>query len=196
VLDSVRDIRFSTVFLVSIIVLGTLIVVWLLIPDLSTGPTPVKIQRPPAAASPKPADDADSSNPAADPEIVVEVAGGSGSQPEVVNPPGTRAVNRAPDSGTRPAAQAEAVPDKPVQSRSGKGQFLLQAGAFAKAGGATARVAEVQKLGLMVRLEESLVDGTELTRVLVGPFETRQQADEVLAKLNAAKIDSFVRKVD
>ena len=195
-LDSVRDIRFSTVFLVSIIVLGTLIVVWLLIPDLSTGPTPVKIQRPPAAVAPKPAEETDSADPAADSEIVVEVARGSGSQPDFVISPGTPAANRAPDAGTTSPPQAQPVPATPVQASSAKGRYVLQAGAFAKAGGAEARVVEVQKLGLMVRLEESAVDGKELTRVLVGPFETRKQADEVLARLTAAKIDSFVRKVD
>ncbi len=178
-------------FLVSIIVLGTLVVVWLLIPDLSTGPTPVKIQRPPASVSPKPADDADNANPAAAPEIVVEVARGSNSEPEVVIPLETPAANRVSDGGTTSALQAQ-----PVRARPDKGQYVLQAGAFAKAGGAEARVVQVQKLGLTVRLEQSSVDGKELTRVLVGPFETRKQADEVLVRLTAAKIDSFVRKVD
>ncbi len=195
-LDSVKEIRFTTVLLVSIIVLGTLIVVWLLIPDLSSGPTPVNIQRQPASVSPKPGDAADSADLGAAPEIVVEVAPGSGSEFEVVISPETPAATGESATGTTSTLQAQPMPAEPVQARPAKGRYILQAGAFARAGGAEGRLVEVRKLDLMARLEPGSIDGKELTRVLVGPFETRKQADEVQAKLTAARIDSFIRKVE
>jgi cell division protein FtsN len=194
-LDAVRDIRFSTVFLVSIIVLGTLIVVWLLIPDLGTGPTPLKMQPQTESVSSKPLANPGGSEAGAPPKIVVEVAQGSSSESEVVAPP-ERPAARETATAAKAAPGTQPTGANPVPASPTSGRYFLQAGAFAKAGGAEARLAEVQKLGFVARFEHSSVDGTVLTRVLVGPFETGKAANDALGKLAAAKIESFLRKVE
>lgn len=194
-LDSVRDIRFSTVFLVSIIVLGTLIVVWLLIPDLGTGPTPLKIQPQTESVPSKPPVNPGRSKAELPPEIVVEVAQGSSSESEVVTP-SERPAARETDTAAKAVPRTQPTGVNPSPASSIGGQYFLQAGAFAKAGGAETRLAEVQKLGFMARFEQSSVDGRTLTRVLVGPFETSKAANDALGKLATAKIDSFLRKIE
>ena len=123
-LDSVRDIRFSTVFLVSIIVLGTLIVVWLLIPDLGTGPTPLKIQPQTESVPSKPPASTGGAETAVPPEIVVEVAQGSGTESQVVMPPEPPAASgNAAVAATGPRAQPAG--GNPVPARSPSGRYFL-----------------------------------------------------------------------
>lgn len=176
--------------------LGTLIVVWLLIPDLATGPTPVTVQRQPKPTPVSPAPGDEPLGTASGSEIVVELgekapAGGGSVSSAETEVPAAEADRGASRSARSEVTSVKAPPSGPVSVR-----LFLQAGAFAKVSGAEGRLAEVQKLGFLARFEKASTDGKELTRVLVGPFDTRSQVEEAQATLAAAKIETFVRKLD
>jgi cell division protein FtsN len=74
-------------------------------------------------------------------------------------------------------------------------RYLVQAGAFTRPEGARTRLAQLQKLNLSPHLEEAVVRGIDFTRVVVGPFENREQVAKVQTTLKTAKLEFFLRRV-
>ncbi|HMS81007.1 MAG TPA: SPOR domain-containing protein, partial [Burkholderiaceae bacterium] len=70
------------------------------------------------------------------------------------------------------------------------GRYLLQVGAFGGEAGATAAVERVQATGLRAFTEKVRTDRGERVRVRVGPFPSRETAEQARGKLKAAGIEA------
>jgi DedD protein len=92
------------------------------------------------------------------------------------------------------AAMAKAAADKALASRKAEStaRFVVQVGAFAEA--ATVREARqrIEKLGLRASEQEIETANGRRTRVRLGPFNTREEADRALARLRAAGLPGAV----
>jgi DedD protein len=203
ILDSLNEVRFSTVFLVSIIVLGTLVVVWLLLPDLAMGPTPVQVSKRTDTVSKFSAAPISQPRTAKKPEVVIqesrspeaEVVSGSSQEKSAPTNPGVAESRIQKEPVSIQPVQAELASSRAKPTRVA-GLFLLQVGAFGKPEAAQARLEELRNLEFEPRFETSSVEGKEITRVVVGPFETREQAAQAQTVLKTAGLDSFLRKLN
>jgi DedD protein len=84
----------------------------------------------------------------------------------------------------KPAASAA------VETKSGR--FVVQVGAFADAGAARDVRVKVERLGLKTYTQVVDTEGGKRTRVRIGPFESRDDAGKVLAKLKSANLPGAV----
>jgi DedD protein len=90
-----------------------------------------------------------------------------------------------PKVEAKPAAAASApAPDS--------GRFVVQVGAFAEATAIREARAKVEKLGLVTYTQAVETANGKRTRVRVGPFATREEADKAAAKLKAAGLPGAV----
>ena len=72
------------------------------------------------------------------------------------------------------------------------GRFVVQVGAYADAGAAKEVRQKVEKLGLKTYTQVVDTSAGSRTRVRVGPMESKEQADKVLARLKAAGLSAVV----
>jgi DedD protein len=72
------------------------------------------------------------------------------------------------------------------------GRFVVQVGAFADAALAREARAKVEKLGLRTYTQVLETDGGKRIRVRVGPFESRDEAEQSAAKIKAAGLTAAV----
>lgn len=92
-----------------------------------------------------------------------------------------------------PAAKASApAPRPPEPAASGTARFVVQAGSFTEAAQVKEARAKVEKLGFKTYTQQAQIDGSQRTRVRVGPFATRDEANQVVSKLKAAGITAAV----
>jgi DedD protein len=89
------------------------------------------------------------------------------------------------------AAKAPAQSKTPPASAD-TGRFALQVGAYASPGSARGQADKARKAGVRVYTETVKTAQGERTRVRVGPFATREAADEARAKLKLIGVDSAV----
>lgn len=124
-----------------------------------------------------------------------------------VAPPATPAASRPPaPKASAPAAKADPKPEPkpeavapsakpasaPKSAAEGSGRFVVQVGAFAEATAIREARAKVEKLGLATYTQVVETTNGTRTRVRVGPFATRDEADTVAAKLKAAGLPGAV----
>lgn len=81
-----------------------------------------------------------------------------------------------------PKASAPAPKSEPTE----KGRFVVQAGAYADADMVRDVRARLERQGLKTFIQTIEVDGAPRTRVRLGPFATRQEAQEALARVKAS----------
>ena len=100
-----------------------------------------------------------------------------------------RADAGAPAQGESAAAKSstKSAASAPTGSR-----FALQLGAFANAGSARAQLDKARRTGLRAYTETVSTAQGERTRVRVGPFATREEAEKARATLKLSGIDSSV----
>ena len=94
---------------------------------------------------------------------------------------------------TQPVAAAATKPDtaeKPVAEVAGR--FVVQVGAFADAAVAREARLKVEKLGLRTYTQDVDTDNGKRTRVRLGPFASREEADRAAAKVKAAGLPAAV----
>jgi DedD protein len=72
------------------------------------------------------------------------------------------------------------------------GRYLLQVGAFGGEAGASAAVERVQATGLRAFTEKVKTERGERVRVRVGPFPSRETAEQARGRLKAAGIEAAV----
>lgn len=89
-----------------------------------------------------------------------------------------------------PAPKPAAEPAKPGAEAAGR--FVVQVGAFAEASAVREARAKVQKLGLATYTQAVETSNGSRTRVRVGPFDSRDEAEKVAAKLKAAGLPGAV----
>jgi DedD protein len=100
----------------------------------------------------------------------------------------------------RPEAKPEAKPAavaKPADAASkpldeGAGRFVVQVGAFAEAGAVREARTKVEKLGLATYTQVIETPNGKRTRVRVGPFASREEADKAADRLKAAGLPGAV----
>ena len=88
------------------------------------------------------------------------------------------------------AAEPAKAEVKPVPEAAGR--FVVQIGAFADANGARETRAKVEKLGLRTYTQAVDTDNGKRTRVRLGPFTSRDEAEQAAAKVKAAGLPAAV----
>ncbi len=92
-------------------------------------------------------------------------------------------------------AKVQPKPPAPVEPKAlaeSPGRFVVQLGAFADASGVRDTRAKVDKLGLHTYTQTIDTDKGKRTRVRVGPFASRDEAEQVAAKVKAAGLQAAV----
>ncbi len=102
----------------------------------------------------------------------------------------------APKPEPKPAAQSATTEPLPTRAAASSaepaGRFVVQVGAFADAAGARGARAKVELLGLRTYTQAVETSSGARTRVRIGPFSSRDEADKAAAKLKAAGLQAAV----
>ncbi|MBI5718155.1 MAG: SPOR domain-containing protein [Burkholderiales bacterium] len=96
-----------------------------------------------------------------------------------------------------PVPQAAASP--PQRSTALGGEpfvFFVQAGAYTRSEDAEQQRAKLALMGQVANVSEREQSGRTVYRVRVGPFRTREEADALLVKFQAAAIDAQIVRVE
>jgi DedD protein len=93
-------------------------------------------------------------------------------------------------SSVASAAASTAAGAAATEAKSGR--FVVQVGAFADAGAARDVRVKVERLGLKTYTQIVDTEGGKRTRVRIGPFDSRDDAGKVLAKLKSANLPGAV----
>lgn len=136
----------------------------------------------PATPSPAPepaAEPASAPTPAAAP---APLAAASAPQPAPAPPP------VRPDSGTR----AKALLEGSAASAPAAGRFVVQVGAYSDANALREARAKVEKLGLKTYTQVVQTDAGPRTRVRVGPFTTREEAEGAATRLRGGGLPAAI----
>jgi DedD protein len=102
----------------------------------------------------------------------------------VIEPPKVAATPKA-----EPAPRPVPAAPKPAEPA---GRFVVQVGAFAEAAAVREARAKVEKLGLVTYTQQVDTASGARTRVRLGPFATRDEAEQAAAKLKAAGLPGSV----
>jgi DedD protein len=161
------------------------------------GAAPLAIPAPrPAAPAPfAPTASAAAAAPAAAP-IITESKADAGK--EVPAAPEVAAKAAAKPEAPPKVASKASPPSKPVPAAETKpagetpGRFVVQVGAFADVAGAREARAKVEKLGLKTYTQAVDTDKGKRTRVRLGPFASRDDAEKAAAKVKAAGLPAAV----
>jgi DedD protein len=90
-----------------------------------------------------------------------------------------------------PKAQPAPAPAAAPNAESG-GRFVVQVGAFAESSAVREARAKVEKLGLSTYTQVVETSGGARTRVRLGPFATREEADKAAGRVKAAGLPAAV----
>ena len=134
--------------------------------------------------------------PSAPPRVATEAQRGAADAPREV----PREVPRTPSEPQREAQRAQAILEgKPlaaaVQPASVAGQaprFVVQAGAYTDAGTLRQARQKVEKLGLKTYTQVVESDAGRRTRVRVGPFDSRDDAEKAAARIKSAGLAASI----
>ena len=150
------------------------------IPRKETAPPLVlpPVASPAAAATPRP----EPAAAAPKPEVAVESKPEPTPEPKPEPKPAVQAATAQPLPSKAAASSADAA----------TGRFVVQVGAFADAAGARGARAKVELLGLRTYTQAVETSNGPRTRVRVGPFAARDEADKAAAKLKAAGLPAAV----
>ncbi len=147
-------------------------------------PPPKSAKAVPAAAAPASAVEI---APAAVAEPVAAIAASAvKAAPAATAAPAVRAASAASAAAAAIAAAATAA------SESRSARFVVQVGAFADAAAVRETRSKVEALGLKTYTQAVETDKGSRTRVRAGPFETREEALKVQARLKAAGLPGAV----
>ena len=134
--------------------------------------------------------------PASAPTAAAPLRPASAASGPAAAPPAARAA--APVPGSADAARAQALlegrsPAAPAASAAAGGaRYVVQVGAFADAAGVRELRAKVEKLGLATYTQVAETPAGPRTRVRVGPFASRDEAERAAAKLKAASLPGAI----
>jgi DedD protein len=192
----------------AVVLLGVGVVAFPLLFETQPRPIPVDIPieipsrdgAPPLALPPpRPAAVTPPAMPAAPPTIKAPAASvpASAAEPRVEQtkpdvPPKEVVAKPAPSTPPAPAPAAKPTPEPAKPAAEAAGRFVVQVGAFAEAAAVREARAKVQKLGLATYTQAVETSNGSRTRVRVGPFDSRDEAEKVAAKLKAAGLPGAV----
>lgn len=196
--DSVREVKFSTIILVAVMV-GTVMVVtwWMLVPESLEVPT--------AAQGATSTVDVPGSNAESDSageasgeswEPLTDEATPSESGTRLAVPVGQRS---GTESVSRSTSTAPTVPERGADSeapQSVSGRFTVQVGSFGQEAGALRRQEELRAEGYRLFIEEVEANGKKVFRLYLGRFGSRDEANRAAELLKARGIDCFVKEIN
>lgn len=133
----------------------------------------------------------------------VPVAAASKPEPVKATPPAEKAQNQEPAAKPQPPAAAPVKADKPAAvtkaqdngskaqsllegkppAKASAGRVVIQVGAFSDAGKVRDVRSKLEQAGVKTYTQVVDKDGKNTTRIRVGPFETREEADKVAARI-------------
>ena len=96
-----------------------------------------------------------------------------------------------PDDGARAQALLDAR-TAASEPKAGMLRFVVQAGAYSEAGALRDARQKVEKMGLKTYTQVIENDSGKRTRVRVGPYATRQEAEAVAARVKAAGLQASI----
>jgi DedD protein len=108
--------------------------------------------------------------------------------PKLADPAGKPAPTPMPKAAAEPAKPAPAQPDKPAATS----RFVVQIGAFSEATAVRDARAKAGKAGLSTFTQVVQTSGGARTRVRIGPFASREEADKAAAQARAAGVPGVV----
>lgn len=106
------------------------------------------------------------------------------------NPAVAEAASPVP-AASRPAAALQSQPAA-VEAAAGSGRFVVQVGAYNDAERLRAARQKLEKLGLKSYTQDVDTPSGKRTRVRVGPFPSRKEADAVAAKVKASGMQANI----
>ncbi|MFY7856048.1 MAG: SPOR domain-containing protein [Rubrivivax sp.] len=150
----------------------------------ATAPTPSTVARAPATAS------SAAPAPARAPAPVAAAASRPARATAGASPaPGpAERTTAAPGTATAPASPSTPAPTASAPA----GRFVIQVGAFSDPVALRDARARVEKLGLRTFTQDVETSAGRRTRVRVGPFATREQADAAAVRLKAAGLPAYI----
>jgi DedD protein len=179
----------------AVVLLGIGVVAFPLLFETQPRPIPVDIpiqipsrENAPPLALPAPTKPAAASTPVPAPKVAAVPAPAEPATPKAPAP------EPLPPAKAEPAPTASAKPPelpKPAPAEA-NGRFVVQVGAFAEASAVREARGKVEKLGLSTYTQQVDTSNGPRTRVRLGPFATREEADKVAAKVKAAGLPGAV----
>ncbi len=151
-------------------------------------PLPKPVPVAPRATKPAPPPDAGNEAPAA---VALEAASSKLEASPQLPPASAPTAVVAAAPAPVPRLQAAATPPAAAASTSA-GRFVVQVGAFNEATALREARSKVEKLGLKTYTQVIETATGARTRVRVGPFETRDEADRASARLKAAGLPAYI----
>ena len=87
---------------------------------------------------------------------------------------------------------AKPAPAAPETVAAGSGRFVVQVGAFTDVERLRTVRQKLEKLGIKTYTQETQATAGKSTRVRVGPFASRQEADAVASKVKASGLSANI----
>ena len=107
--------------------------------------------------------------------------------------------NAAPAAAPAPAVTPQPAAAAPTPAKpSGDADlftYFVQAGAFKSAADADAQKAKLSMMGIEAKVSEREQSGRSIFRVRSGPFDSKDQAEKIKARLDAAGLDAALVRV-
>lgn len=168
-----------------------------------TQPRPIPVDLPidiprkdgaPPLALPAPRAQAPASPVRADGEVITERAADAGKElaPKPAAPAPVAVAPAKPVAPADDGQRAKALLDGPATGDAAQNRFVVQVGAFADANAARDTRLKVEKLGLKTYTQVVDTDAGKRTRVRVGPFGSRDEADKAAGKIKSAGLPTSV----
>jgi DedD protein len=130
------------------------------------------------------------------PNVTIEIAGAASSTPLAAS-----ATSATPAAPSQPTPTAEtpppttvpiAVPAAAAPAAASSG-YTVQAGSFAERAKANEVTVKLTKAGVTYYTQDALArDGSPRIRVRLGPFETKQEAERISARINQLGIKTII----
>jgi DedD protein len=92
----------------------------------------------------------------------------------------------------KPASPAPAAAAKPADAAASAARVVVQVGAYTDADKLREARQKVEKLGFKTYTQVIEADGAKRTRVRIGPFATREEADKAAARLKAVGLPAAI----
>jgi cell division protein FtsN len=140
----------------------------------------------PAAAS-NPAVNPPVNPPAVSADPLNEAAKNKASPPVVNSSPSTPPAPKAATPAQAPSGNSASAPDPFT--------YFVQAGAFKSAADADAQKAKLSMMGIEAKVSEREQAGRTIYRVRSGPFDDKDQAEKVKARLDSSGMDAALVRV-
>ncbi|MBI3715434.1 MAG: SPOR domain-containing protein [Betaproteobacteria bacterium] len=155
---------------------------------------PDKDRLPPLPAPANPPPPASTQTPAAAPQSAGDTV--ASDKPVTTEPAKPAATEKtAPATKPAPAAKPTPAPKTAPAARApavGKAAFAVQIGAYRDADNAKLVVSKLKEQKLPVSVDTLAISGGKVTRVRVGPYADRAQADAALAEVKLAGLDGKI----